>query len=300
MSFDFLSLVNRLCYKLNEVPLTSANFAAADGVYNDFKSAINAAIKDICNQQDNEWPFLWQKLEFYTSVGGLTYNKATSMFSVDWDSFYITLKGMSIDTLTQVAGVATATVSAGHKLKTNDYVYITGVNEQQYNGYFYITVTSPTVFTYTVDSSAASPATGSPLVYPPYRTKKLVQIEYDKYRKEGELERDTDRIKDTDYTTPNIVVRLTNNNFYISPKADREYLVSYEGFVKPIQLVAHSDVPVIPEEFEEVIVNGAIVHGYFFRDNLEQTQIAQTQYTDTLNDMRRILIPQPTYMRIQD
>ena len=78
MTYNYLGLVNKLCNRLNEVPLTSSNFATADGVYSDFKNAINLAIQDICTQQDIEWPFLWQETTFTTTIGTHEYNKHAS------------------------------------------------------------------------------------------------------------------------------------------------------------------------------------------------------------------------------
>jgi hypothetical protein len=57
----------------------------------------------------------------------------------------------------------TATVShTGHGFSTGDYVWISGAAEQQYNGIFQITVTGVDAYTYTVDDSPGTPATGSP------------------------------------------------------------------------------------------------------------------------------------------
>jgi hypothetical protein len=298
MTYNYLHLVNRLCNKLNEVPLDSSNFSTAGGVYADFKHAVNAAIRDICAQHDNEWPFLWQKLTFSTTIGQHEYTKDASAVNIDWDSFYVKKPQLTITSLTQTAGLATATVSAGHQLVTGDSVYISGADQSQYNGNFTATVTSPTDFTFSVDPLAISPATGTITMYPPYTTQKLTLIDYDKYRQEGELERDLDSYEASQYQKPRVIVRQPNNDFILSPKADRVYTVSYESFVKPVSLALHSDVPIIPENFEDVIVDGAIVHGYFFRDNIEQTTKAENSYQDKLNDMRRILIPMQSYMRI--
>lgn len=300
MTYEYLHLVNRLCYKLNEVPLTSSNFASAEGVYDDFKQAVNASIRDICSQDDVEWPFLWQEQTFTTTIGTNTYSKDAALVAIDWDSFYIKKPQLTIASLTQSSGTATATVSAGHQLVTGDSVYISGADDSDYNGTFTVTVTNSTTFTFTVDSGATSPDTGSPVLYPPYSTKKLTWVEYDKYRKEGNLERDTDSVKTTEYRRPDFVVRKPDNNFLITPKPDRIYTVSYEGFTTPTALVDYDDVPVIPEFFEEVIVNGAIIHGYFFRDNIEELSKAQDAYDDGLDDMRRILINQPHYMRVSN
>jgi len=69
----------------------------------------------------------------------------------------------AVSTLTQSAGTATLTASAVHGLATNDYVVIRGAQPDGYNKVAQITVTSTTVFTYSVDSGLSSPATGTPV-----------------------------------------------------------------------------------------------------------------------------------------
>lgn len=69
----------------------------------------------------------------------------------------------SVSTLTQTAGTATLTASVAHGLSTNDYVTVRGANEEGYNRQAQITVTSTTVFTYTVPSGAGASAGGTPV-----------------------------------------------------------------------------------------------------------------------------------------
>jgi hypothetical protein len=66
-------------------------------------------------------------------------------------------------TLTQTGGTATLTASAAHGLATNDYVVVRGANDELYNKVAQITVTSTTVFTYSVDSGASASAGGTPV-----------------------------------------------------------------------------------------------------------------------------------------
>ena len=44
MAYDFLGLVNAVNRRLNEVELSSANFATATGFYSQAKDAVNASI----------------------------------------------------------------------------------------------------------------------------------------------------------------------------------------------------------------------------------------------------------------
>ena len=56
MAYDFLGLVNDVNHRLNEVALTSTNFATATGYYSIAKDAVNSAIRHI-NQEEFEWPW---------------------------------------------------------------------------------------------------------------------------------------------------------------------------------------------------------------------------------------------------
>ena len=60
MAYDFLGLVNDINHRLNEVALTSTNFAAATGYYSIAKDAVNSAIRHI-QQEEFEWP--WNHVE---------------------------------------------------------------------------------------------------------------------------------------------------------------------------------------------------------------------------------------------
>jgi uncharacterized phiE125 gp8 family phage protein len=71
-----------------------------------------------------------------------------------------------VATLTQAAGLATATVTAGHGLTDLQNVTIAGANQAGYNGTFTATVVSATVFTVPVASATVSPATGTITVTP--------------------------------------------------------------------------------------------------------------------------------------
>jgi hypothetical protein len=60
MSYNFLTLVNEIQRRLNEVELTSANFSTAKGSYALSKDSINSSIRHI-NQEEFEWP--WNHVE---------------------------------------------------------------------------------------------------------------------------------------------------------------------------------------------------------------------------------------------
>lgn len=298
MTYNYLWLINRLCQKMGEVELYAIDVPTAQGVYADFKSAINAAIGDICQQQDNEWPFNWVSQTDYTTIGINEYTKPVAAVNIDWDSFRIKRQPVGITSITQVGGLATATVSGGHLLITGDNVRIYGANQADYVGNFTVTVTSSTTFTFSVSASAVTPATGTLYLIPPFATKKLTQIDYDAYREEGWEERDDNMLGTDQFGVPDKVVRKPDNNFIISPRPNRIYPINYNYYTMPSDLVLYSDVPVIPEEWKETIVKGAIYHCYLFRDNIEEAAKAQDDFNKDVVSMRRILIPIPSFMRV--
>jgi len=88
MPYNFLGLVNNLCYRMNETPLTSVTFASAGGVYSDFKLAVNSAIHNV-NTQVFEWPFNHTTETLVLTPGQARYPYPSDAKTVNFDSFRI-------------------------------------------------------------------------------------------------------------------------------------------------------------------------------------------------------------------
>jgi len=88
MAYDFLGLVNTVNRKLNEVELTSANFATAAGFYASAKDAVNSSLRDI-NQSHFEWGFNHVTEEEVLTVGLSRYSFPADSSTIDFDSFRI-------------------------------------------------------------------------------------------------------------------------------------------------------------------------------------------------------------------
>lgn len=73
----------------------------------------------------------------------------------------IQANSVSVSSLTQTGGIATATTASEHNLGTGIDVTISGANESDYNGTFEVTVTGLTTFTYSINPSAPGTATGT-------------------------------------------------------------------------------------------------------------------------------------------
>lgn len=88
MAYDFLGLVNDVCYRVNETPLTAANFDDAGGFYSTAKEAVNTAVRHI-NQHEFEWPFNHVTGEQTLTPGIIRYTYPLDAKTVDFESFRI-------------------------------------------------------------------------------------------------------------------------------------------------------------------------------------------------------------------
>mgnify|MGYP006928163832 FL=1 len=88
MAYDYIGLVNDVNRRLNEVELTSGNFATATGEYSMVKDAVNAAIRFI-NQHEYEWPFNHVEAEETMTAGVVRYAYPADAKTLDMDSFRI-------------------------------------------------------------------------------------------------------------------------------------------------------------------------------------------------------------------
>lgn len=88
MAYDFLGLVNEVNRRLNEVELTSANFATATGFYAHAKDAVNASIRYI-NQSEFEWPFNHSTNSVTLVAGTTRYAFPADAQSINFNTFRI-------------------------------------------------------------------------------------------------------------------------------------------------------------------------------------------------------------------
>jgi hypothetical protein len=85
---NYLTLSNRVLHALNEVELTTANFANSKGIQTAVKEFINRSINDIYTAE-LEWPFLHTDGTITTVAGTAEYALATGYKSVDVDTAYL-------------------------------------------------------------------------------------------------------------------------------------------------------------------------------------------------------------------
>lgn len=96
---------------------------------------------------------------------------------------------------------------------------------------------------------------------------------------------------------PSFVFRTPDNNFGLYPYPDKAYELKYEYYVRPTALVAATDVPLIPEQFMQTIVDGATAYSYQYRGEAQQYGINFTRFEDGIKYMQSILLNRTDYVR---
>lgn len=88
MAYDYLGLVNQINRRVNEVELTTSNFATAKGFYSQAKDAVNASIRHI-NQTEYNWPFNHVTQEDVLTANVIRYGNPDDAKILDANTFRI-------------------------------------------------------------------------------------------------------------------------------------------------------------------------------------------------------------------
>jgi len=71
----------------------------------------------------------------------------------------------------------------------------------------------------------------------------------------------------------------------------------YEYYKNTVELDNATDVPVYPEQFRPVIVDGAMYYAYTFRGNTQDATLHLQKFNDGIKDMRSLYINRYDYIR---
>tara|TARA_R100000479_G_scaffold162914_1_gene101197 strand:- start:29 stop:799 length:771 start_codon:yes stop_codon:yes gene_type:complete len=236
MATNFLQLTNELLRRLNEVVLTTDNFATAKNVQALAKDAINSSIREIL-QDGHQFPFLKVAQSQTLTAGTGTYDFPSDMSTVDWDTFYL------------------------QKL-----------------------------------TSESNTAKSLPVISFDFYTQKYRGIE--------------DAAGEGGRSAPNIVYQTSEEKFGVTPIPNAAYIVDYVYYKFPNPLGKNAitdvatdgtdstyDTPIIPERFNYIIIDGAMVYMMRFRSNEQSAQIHQGKFIQGIKTMRRILLDDALFVK---
>ena len=149
MATTYLDLTNEILRELNELPLTSANFADAKGFQKFVKDTVNKSIFDIANEEP-QLPFFstgasgstdpfYGNVTVPTVAGQRFYTLksdsssiTTDYASIDWDDFYVTTINVSGETAPYVSKGLRFLTLAGWKRYYRDSENEDDANSQNY------------------------------------------------------------------------------------------------------------------------------------------------------------------------
>jgi len=309
-STTFLELTNTLRDRFNEVHLTNSNWNTVVGFDQFTKDAINYAYSDILNAE-MEWPFLHIKGSLQTTPGVQFYNVASGNADVikqlDWDSFFIAPNDVVDAILNEATTIpATAIVAPTQLAKWNSdfgVVYTPAsiafipVDRDPQQGQY--TIRDGNYYFHTADigqnilinyriaaSSIINVNTACHLEY----------MDYDTWR-QNRLAMDLNSFAKSSFDKPYAVFKTqTMGEIGLTPIPNKIYIVDFEYWVDSADLDATTDVPIIPERFFQVILDGAQKYCYEFREDAPMAASADKRFVAGIARMRIELINRQSTM----
>tara|TARA_E500000318_G_scaffold1646_1_gene2121 strand:- start:2030 stop:2737 length:708 start_codon:yes stop_codon:yes gene_type:complete len=96
---------------------------------------------------------------------------------------------------------------------------------------------------------------------------------------------------------PSHVFRTPDNNFGLYPYPDKAYSLKFEYYIYTTALSAATDVPTIPSQYRQVIVDGATAFGYQYRGEGGEYQLNFARFEDGIKSMQTLLSNRTDYIR---
>lgn len=96
---------------------------------------------------------------------------------------------------------------------------------------------------------------------------------------------------------PQVVAIAPDNSFYFYPAPDAAYSVTIDYFSKPVRLVNDTDLPQIPEEHQDCIVQKALMYYANFEEDQALYQLASMRYDEKLSQLCGDQLPRMGFAR---
>jgi hypothetical protein len=292
MAESFLTHTNRVIARLNEVQLTSSDFANSRGIQTQCKNAVNEAVRYI-NQKEFQYPFNHSTKTQTLTAGTVKYSIPTDAKTVDYNTFRL-VKDSDLSTsggrlpilnyndyvnayITQEDEIVTTTLSQSHtdSVTTITVSSTTGFDSSGtlFIGNEQVTYTGTTSTTFTGATRGAGSTTAS-------AHDSGVQV-----------------AQFTDGGLPQFIVRTPDNNYLLYPFPTKSYSIKFDYFTFPSDMSAHSDTTSIPDRFAPIIADGATAFVYQYRGETAQYQLNMQRFEQGIKNMQTLLVNRFDYIR---
>lgn len=292
MAYTYLDITNLVLARMNEVVLASAGFTSSRGFQTQCKNAINDSINYI-NQREFGWPFNHDTQTTTLVPGTIRYSIPTTAKHVDYETFRIT-KDSDLGTSGGALSV----------LDYKEYLDLHVTQEDDVTATLLNGAINSSATTITVDSTTGFSSTGTlyieseQITYTGTSSTTFTGCTRGANSTTAALHADDVRVAQFDSgATPRHIVRSADNNYLLFPYPDKTYELKFEYFKVPTALSAASDVPAIPEQFQQVIVDGATAYGYQYRGEAQQYQLNFARFEEGIKHMQSILLNRTEYIR---
>jgi hypothetical protein len=98
-------------------------------------------------------------------------------------------------------------------------------------------------------------------------------------------------------SAPQRIYQTYESKFGVTPVPDNSYEIEYVYWKFPADLVFYNDTCLIPDRFNHVLIDGAMMYMMRFRSNDQSAAIHQQNFDNGIRSMRRILMDDPLDIR---
>ncbi len=328
MATTYFGLVNKLRDRFNEPHFTVATWATAVGFDQYTKDAINYAYHDILNAE-MEWPFLHQDMTFQTTPGTQFYTPTivpdtdlnASIKAIDWESFYINANATQITVTNQLHSVPSTfpyeieiTIDNSTSPLVSDESnasWFKDLGVKYFNNTALTAVTGdPEEGEYTLvgnkyrfnEADASSvmkisfTESAPPVIANVINPQFLPYMDYD-YWRQAYLMTDLN-ISPLSRGMPLFVFKpQVEGQIGLTPVPDKIYVITFEYWLDADDLSAITDTTLLPDRFEQILIDGASKYCYDFREDPQMSVLYEKRFNAGITRMRIELINRNNSMK---
>lgn len=95
---------------------------------------------------------------------------------------------------------------------------------------------------------------------------------------------------------PTVIYQTQDLKFGVTPIPNDSYELEYRYWSYPTDMFFYNDSCVIPDRFNTVVVDGAVMYLMRFRANEQSASLHQQKFENGMDNMRRLLLDSPLYI----
>lgn len=95
---------------------------------------------------------------------------------------------------------------------------------------------------------------------------------------------------------PTVVYQTNDLKFGVSPLPSVDFVIEYQYFSYPDDMVTSTDSCIIPSRFDNIVIDGAMFYMLMYRSNEQGANIYREKFDLGIRSMRRLLMDDPLYV----